>query len=393
VKWTFRLGTVFGIELRMHATFPLLLLFVAVSQYRAVGTLAGAASGVAFMLAIFGIVVLHELGHALTALRFGVRTRDIILLPIGGIARLERMPERPLHQLLVAIAGPAANVVLALLLTLLAVTLAHPIAADWTQPLSGQTVLGRLIGVNISLALFNLIPAFPLDGGRVLRALLAMRTDYVRATQSAARIGQRLAFVLGAVGLFINPTLTLIAVFIWMTAAAEAGSVEAAALLKGETVRRRPDPHCRHRCEHRRTPPNTAEHPHGAATGIVNPLSRHLSSPGAACVGSSAATVVTVIFPTNATACPPAPTPISIRFAASTHPVHRLTNARSRVITTAVMATASISSSAATAQNNTDEPIRSSQASIDASMSPPSPGSSPRPGRLDTLRYCVAWSA
>lgn len=237
MKWTIRLGKVFGIELSMHATFLLLLFFVAVSQYRAVGTVAGAVSGVAFMLAVFSIVVLHELGHAVTAMRFGVHTRDIILLPIGGVARLDRMPERPLHELLVAIAGPAVSVGLALLLALVAQMLSQPLSADWSQPLTFHTVLGRLVWVNVSLAVFNLIPAFPLDGGRVLRATLAMRMNYVSATQTAARVGRSIALVLGTLGLFVNPMITLIAVFIWITAAAEAGSVEATALLKGTTVR------------------------------------------------------------------------------------------------------------------------------------------------------------
>jgi Zn-dependent protease len=188
---------------------------------------------VVFIIALFGIVIMHELGHALMARRYGIRTRDITLLPIGGIARLERMPDDPKQELLVALAGPAVNVVLAAVIYaafLPAMTLAD------VNPASGKFMV-NLMWVNVILAVFNLIPAFPMDGGRVLRALLAMRMDYLRATQIAATTGQGLALVFGLVGLFTNPFLVFIALFVWMGAAGEASMVQIKSALGGIPIR------------------------------------------------------------------------------------------------------------------------------------------------------------
>lgn len=217
---SWRLGKIAGIDVFVHATFFMLLAWAALAAYLPSGRAAAAAGGVASILLVFGVVVLHELGHALTARRFGIATRDITLLPIGGVSRLEHMPEAPGQELQVALAGPAVNVALAgaayaAFLALGSGTVGHVSLTD-------GSFLGRLFAVNVSLAVFNLIPAFPMDGGRVFRALLALRMDRDRATEVAARTGQALALVFGLVGLFWNPMLLLIALFVWMGAAQEA---------------------------------------------------------------------------------------------------------------------------------------------------------------------------
>jgi Zn-dependent protease/predicted transcriptional regulator len=235
--WSWRLGRLFGIELRVHATFLVLLAWVALSHLMQGHDAAMAAAGVAYVVAVFGIVVLHELGHALTARRFGIATRDITLLPIGGVARLERMPTQPSQELLVALAGPAVNVVLAGLL--FAVLFALGVASDVSQlRLVGGPFLAKLMWTNVGLAVFNLLPAFPMDGGRVLRALLGMRMDHVRATDVAARVGQAMALAFGLIGLFSNPVLVFVALFVWVGAQGEAQMAHVHASLAGVPVSR-----------------------------------------------------------------------------------------------------------------------------------------------------------
>ena len=176
MKWQWKIGRFFDIDVYMHATFLLLIGWVGISHWLDQQSWTAVLSGIAFILLLFLFVVMHEYGHALTARKFGIKTRDITLYPIGGVARLERMPEKPIEELWVALAGPAVNVVLAVgLFGWLFVT-------NTLEPLSGLTVssgslIERLAVVNLSLVLFNLIPAFPMDGGRVLRAALAMRMD------------------------------------------------------------------------------------------------------------------------------------------------------------------------------------------------------------------------
>lgn len=237
MKWSWKIAEVAGIGVYIHATFVLLIGWLALSYWLTGGGLAAVLAGVGFILALFGCVVLHEFGHALTARRYGIRTRDITLLPIGGVARLERMPDVPLHELWVALAGPAVNVVIAAALFVwLALTGA-------LAPLSQLSVatgsfLERLMMVNVLLAGFNMVPAFPMDGGRVLRALLATRLEYTRATQLAASLGQGLALVFGLVGLFFNPFLIFIALFVWIGAAQESSMVQMRSALDGIPVRR-----------------------------------------------------------------------------------------------------------------------------------------------------------
>lgn len=232
MKWSWKIGEVAGIGIYVHGTFLILLGWVALSHYLQGHSLAATMQGLLFIVALFGIVVLHELGHALTAKQFGIRTRDITLLPIGGVARLERIPENPMQELLVALAGPAVNVVLAAVLFVVLVPVAGLTALSDVALVGGQ-FLAKLMWVNITLALFNLLPAFPMDGGRVLRAVLAMKMDYVQATQIAAVIGQGMALLFGFIGLFFNPFLVFIALFVWMGAAEEAAMVQMKSSLSG----------------------------------------------------------------------------------------------------------------------------------------------------------------
>jgi Zn-dependent protease/predicted transcriptional regulator len=237
MRWSWRLTEVAGIGIFVHATFLMLVAWIGASQFIAEGSAAAALEGVAFVLALFGCVVLHELGHALTARRFGVVTRDITLYPIGGVARLERIPEEPRQELIVALVGPTVNLVIAAALW---ATLA---AAGRLVPLAELDMirgpfLERLLLVNLFLAGFNLIPAFPMDGGRALRALLATRLTYVRATEIAASVGQAVALGFGLIGLFTNPFLVFIALFVWLGASSEAGLAQMRAAFSGLPVSR-----------------------------------------------------------------------------------------------------------------------------------------------------------
>ncbi|MDU8944930.1 site-2 protease family protein [Ovoidimarina sediminis] len=224
MSWSFPIGRLLGSELRVHATFFLLIAWIGASAWMAEGP-ASAIVNIAFILALFSCVVAHEFGHALMARRFGIRTPDITLLPIGGMARLERMPEKPGQEIAVALAGPAVNVAIWAILAIgLGARTELAALGSLEDPATG--FLSRLAAVNLFLVLFNMIPAFPMDGGRVLRALLATRLDRVRATQIAARAGQVIAFLFGFLGLTTgNVLLLLIAVFVFMAAAAESSDV------------------------------------------------------------------------------------------------------------------------------------------------------------------------
>jgi Zn-dependent protease/CBS domain-containing protein len=221
-----------GIDVRMHWTFLLLLAWIFASHVLAGHGLLAASEGVALAATIFACVVLHELGHALTARRFGVRTRDITLYPIGGVARLDRVPERPAEELWIAVAGPAVNFAIAAVLWLV---IDRPPSPDKLE-LVGGSFLAKVMYVNLSIGLFNLLPAFPMDGGRVLRAALAMRMPYVRATRIAAAAGKGLAVLLGLAGTLVNPFLLFIALFVFVAAEQEATLVQTRAALEGVAV-------------------------------------------------------------------------------------------------------------------------------------------------------------
>lgn len=225
MRWTFRLGRIAGIVIYVHATFLLLIAWVAFSQWTVAHDAPAVVNGVAFTIALFACVLIHELGHALAARHFGIGTRDITLLPIGGMSRLERMPRAPVQEFWVAAAGPATSVLIALALGAVVAVTAGFTPLPQLGVAEGPFV-ERLAFANILLAVFNLVPAFPMDGGRVLRALFAMRVDYARATRWAAAIGQGVALLFLLLGLTSSPILVLIALFIWLGAAQEAGIVQ-----------------------------------------------------------------------------------------------------------------------------------------------------------------------
>lgn len=237
MKWSTKIGTFAGIDVYVHTTFLMLIAWVGFSHWQVDHSLSAALAGIAFVLTLFACVVLHEFGHALMARRFGIATRDITLLPIGGLARLERMPDDPRQELWVALAGPAVNVVIAVILFgILIVT--GGFAPVSTLGVATGSVVERLMVINIVLVVFNLLPAFPMDGGRVLRALLAIRMDYGRATNIAANVGQGMALFFGLVGLFANPFLIFIALFVWIGAGQEAAMTQMKTALDGVPLER-----------------------------------------------------------------------------------------------------------------------------------------------------------
>lgn len=236
MRWSWRLGRVSGIRIQVHWTFLILVAWVIVVHAARGATALDMVGGVLLVLAVFGCVVLHELGHALTARRFGIGTRDITLLPIGGVARLERMPTEPRQELLVAAAGPAVNVVIAALLFLV-LSVSGALRPVQEIAVVGGNLPAQLLWVNVMLVGFNLLPAFPMDGGRILRALLAYRLGYARSTRVAATVGQGMAIVFGFLGLIgPNPFLVFIAIFVYLGAQAESQHVQTRAALDGVTV-------------------------------------------------------------------------------------------------------------------------------------------------------------
>jgi len=234
MSWSVTVGTVKGTVIRLHVTFLLFLLWIAAAYY-AVGGWEAALAGVVFISLLFLCVLLHEFGHIFAARRYGVQTPDVVLLPIGGVARLERIPEEPAQEIVVALAGPAVNVVIAAVLFLALGGLVPPEGLDVRNP--GIDLAARLLWANLFLAVFNLIPAFPMDGGRVLRAFLARRMGYARGTQVAASIGQGTAFLFGLLGLlYANPILIFIALFVYLAAASEAHAAQMRQVSQGMLV-------------------------------------------------------------------------------------------------------------------------------------------------------------
>jgi Zn-dependent protease len=219
MRWSLTIGRFGGTAVKIHVTFLLLLAWIGFSAWQQGGP-AAARDSLVFIILIFVCVVLHEFGHILVARRYGIQAPEVTLLPIGGVARMQALPEKPSQEFAIAIAGPAVNFVIALVLLLL---VGQFNAADLQRLDDPQvSLVARLADANLFLAIFNLIPAFPMDGGRVLRALLAMELGRARATRIAASVGQAFAFGLGFLGLFGNPLLIFIAIFVYVAAAGEA---------------------------------------------------------------------------------------------------------------------------------------------------------------------------
>ena len=236
MRQPFQLIRISGIGIHVHWTFLILVAWFMLIHL-SIGGPAGAVRGLLLLLAIFACVVLHELGHALTARQYGIRTRDITLYPIGGVARLDRIPEDPQQELMIALAGPAVNFIIAAVLAF-AVLLIGAFSPWSTVASVTGPFLQQLMWLNIFIAVFNLLPAFPMDGGRVLRALLARRLKYVHATDIAAKTGQFVAILFGIIGLLVfNVFLVFIALFVFVGAQAEAHSVMIRSVVRGVPVR------------------------------------------------------------------------------------------------------------------------------------------------------------
>jgi Zn-dependent protease/predicted transcriptional regulator len=241
MKANLSLGSISGIKIKVHWTFFLLIVWIVFDELKRGGNSESILFNITFILAVFACVVLHELGHALTAKRFGVKTEKITLLPIGGMASFDKIPESPKQELLIVIAGPLVNVAIAIILYFIvpveelfnqSFTDAYDIFASF----SFQNFLFFLFIVNVALAVFNMIPAFPMDGGRLLRALLALKMNRSKATQIAASLGQFIAVVFLLIGLLYNPFLVFIALFIFLGAYGENQTVQQMELLKNHTV-------------------------------------------------------------------------------------------------------------------------------------------------------------
>lgn len=238
MKWSWKLGKVFGINVYMHATFLILIAWIVLTEWGETHSGRAVAGAVLFILALFVCVVAHEFGHALAARRYGIQTNDITLLPIGGVSSLERIPDDPRQELRVALAGPAVSVAIAMALLLTAWITGATGHLKQIGPWGNVPFIEQLLLANVMLVIFNLLPAFPMDGGRIFRSLLARRMDYSRATRIAANVGQGMALLFAGLGLFGNPVLFVIALFVWIGAGQEAAMAELKSVLSGIAVSR-----------------------------------------------------------------------------------------------------------------------------------------------------------
>ncbi len=237
IRGSWKIGEFDGIGVYVHATFLILLAWVLWVYWNSSHSVYGTVSGVLFTLALFACVVLHEFGHALTARRYGIRTVDITLLPIGGVSRLQRIPDQPKQEFYVALMGPVVSIGIAFLLFLVLRLTGGSVSMESLSSWTAASFLARLVIANAGLAVFNLLPAFPMDGGRIFRALLARFLGPQKATRIAAGVGHGIAILFGLWGLLTNPFLILIAFFIWMGATQEAAMVEIKSVLDGISAR------------------------------------------------------------------------------------------------------------------------------------------------------------
>ncbi|MDZ7720708.1 MAG: site-2 protease family protein [Balneolaceae bacterium] len=237
-----KIGRFAGIKVQIHWTFWLLFLFIGFLVFTKDGTFADLIWHSLFIMGLFICVVLHEFGHALTAKNYGIPTRSITLLPIGGLASLKKIPDNPKEEFLVAIAGPAVNVVIAIILVIFVPTETYTSMDPETlqeelSMITPDNFLFYLLTANIALVLFNLIPAFPMDGGRIFRAILTMKMGRIKATQIAASVGKFLALLFFLYGLFYGILLSVIAVFIWFGAHSENIMIQQIELMRGYKIR------------------------------------------------------------------------------------------------------------------------------------------------------------
>jgi Zn-dependent protease/CBS domain-containing protein len=237
MSWSLKIARIAGVKVYLHFTFILLLLLVVLAEGGSAPSVSQALFGILFFVSLFACVLAHEFGHILMARKFGVGTRDVTLLPIGGVARLEKLPDMPRHELWIALAGPMVNLLIVILLAFWILFLGEGPRA--LRPTLEEAGFARnLMTINMIMILFNMLPAFPMDGGRVLRAIMAQRTDFVRATRLAARLGRGMAvlFVLAGIFWLKNPFLFFIALVVWFGAGQEAEHARMKGRLMGATV-------------------------------------------------------------------------------------------------------------------------------------------------------------
>lgn len=229
MRWSLKIGRVSGIGLYLHVTLLLLFALIAYAGFVEMGT-RGAAWALALVTAVLTCIMLHELGHSLIAQRLGVQVKSITLLPIGGVAALKGIPEKPWHEIAITISGPTVN--LAIAAVLLPFTGLPPHLFVLSMPYDLSSFLATMVSANLAIFIFNFVPAFPMDGGRLLRALMALVMPFPRATVIAATVGQVLAVGFVLVGLKFSLWLVVIGVFIFLGAEGEEKVVRTRSLLR-----------------------------------------------------------------------------------------------------------------------------------------------------------------